>query len=175
MKCAEKYRWLNAGFYLITYNIKWITGHLITYVSQQPTPTGCRQVHCMQTLSIQDSPSEYCFPSNTHRAWATHRHTNFNLEIWFYLFFPFKRRRQSRMEIRDEILNHGISPLESKWHSMGAAEPPLVQRRNPVAANTQLITGSSIFIWSDQLVLLPSHLFPHLYILKFTTVAWRCG
>ncbi len=44
---------------------------LCTHVSQQPTPTGCRQVHCMQALSIQVSPSEKCFPSKTHSA-ATH-------------------------------------------------------------------------------------------------------
>lgn len=31
---------------------------LNTYVSQQPTPTGCRQVHCMHLLSIQVSPIE---------------------------------------------------------------------------------------------------------------------
>lgn len=29
-----------------------------TYVSQQPTPTGCRQVHCIHALSIQVSPIE---------------------------------------------------------------------------------------------------------------------
>lgn len=39
-----------------------------SYVSQHPTPTGCRQVHCTQPCSIQLSPIEYCFPSYSHRA-----------------------------------------------------------------------------------------------------------
>lgn len=63
-----------------------------------------------------------------------------------------------------EILKDGISPLELKWHSMGAADPPLVNRRNPAAASTQFTTASSIFIWSGQPLLPRLPLLPYLYI-----------
>lgn len=46
------------------------------------------------------------------------------------------------------ILELWVSPLESKWHTMGAAEPPLAHRRNPAAASTKWTPASSIFIWS---------------------------
>lgn len=36
---------------------------LVTHVSQQPTPTGCRQVQWKQSLRSQDSPRVKYFPS----------------------------------------------------------------------------------------------------------------
>jgi len=47
---------------------------------------------------------------------------------------------------------------------MGAADPPLVHRRNPAAASITLTPTSSIFIWSGSIVvpLLPP--LPYLYI-----------
>ena len=68
--------------------------------------------------------------------------------------------------MHEEGLKSDISPLELKWHSMGAAEAPPAHRRNPAAVTKQLTKESSIFIWSDQLVVPPLPLFPHLYILR---------
>lgn len=65
-----------------------------------------------------------------------------------------------------KILERGTSPLELKWHSMGAADPPLVHRRNPAAASTQLTVASSIFIWSGQPLVPLLPLLPYLYILR---------
>ena len=52
---------------------------------------------------------------------------------------------------RYDISKCDISPLESKWHSMGAADALLVHRRNPVTVSAQLTPASSIFfLWSGQ-------------------------
>lgn len=45
------------------------------------------------------------------------------------------------------------SPLESKWHTMGAAELLLTNRRSPEAARTKWTPASSIFICSTSLLL----------------------
>lgn len=64
------------------------------------------------------------------------------------------------------VIKNWISPLELKWHSMGAAEPPLVHRRNPTAPSNKWTLKSSIFITSGQLVIPLLLFFPHLYALR---------
>lgn len=49
---------------------------------------------------------------------------------------------------------------------MGAAEPPLVHRRNPTAASAKLSPLSSIFIWSGQLLVPLLPFLTYLYILR---------
>lgn len=77
-----------------------------------------------------------------------------------------------------------MSPLELKWHSMGAADPPLVHRRNPAAASTKLTPASSIFIWSGRPLVPLLPLLSYLYILRLykrgvevgsSTVMWPTG
>lgn len=62
------------------------------------------------------------------------------------------------------------SPWESKWHTMGAAELPLANRRNPEAARTKWTPASAIFIWSTSLLL------SYLYIRRLLRMqSWRWG
>lgn len=47
------------------------------------------------------------------------------------------------------------SPLESKWHCMGAAEPLLACRRIPAAASTKCTPHGSIFLWYGPAAVIP--------------------
>lgn len=68
------------------------------------------------------------------------------------------------IQIKPKCWEHLASPLESKLHTMGAAELAPTQRRNPEAASTKWTTESSIFIWSTSLLL------SYLYIRR---LLWR--